>query len=321
MLPAGFTTAVSDGGQTLTISQVQRRLAVTCCGCADRTPRPGAYTVDAAGCDRPPGGGGREQPPVHGRLRGDRRRRRHRDRLAVDRRRRRHADGVGEPAGAARRRCADGWQSPAALATSIPIRPTPTGTLAHGYGADGAGTTLLTAAGAVLPAGFTAAVSNGGQTLTISQGATAVAPDPARPTRSRAAYTVDPAGCDRPPGGGDRGQPPVHGRLRGHRRRRRHRDRARCRSTSTTTRRRCRRTCWCQLDDDALAGGNAGGAWRRDPNAANTTGTLAHSYGADGAGTTLLTAAGAVLPAGFTAAVSNGGQTLTISQGATAVLR
>ena len=57
------------------------------------------------------------------------------------------------------------------------------------------------------------------------------------------------------------------------------------------------------------------------PNAVNTTGTLAHSYGADGAGTTLLTAAGSVLPAGFTAVVSNGGQTLTISQGATAVLR
>ncbi|WP_189546672.1 hypothetical protein, partial [Mesorhizobium sp. M2E.F.Ca.ET.209.01.1.1] len=45
-----------------------------------------------------------------------------------------------------------------------------------------------------------------------------------------------------------------------------------------------------------------------------------HSYGADGAGSTLLTATGIVLPAGFTAAVSNGGQTLTISQGATAVL-
>ena len=44
-----------------------------------------------------------------------------------------------------------------------------------------------------------------------------------------------------------------------------------------------------QLDDDALTGGNAGGVGD-DPNAVNTTGTLAHSYGADGAGTTLLTA-------------------------------
>ena len=76
-----------------------------------------------------------------------------------------------------------------------------------------------------------------------------------------------------------------------------------------------------QLDDDALTGGNAGGDGDVDPDTANTTGTLAHSYGADGAGTTLLTAAGSLLPAGFTAVVSNGGQTLTISQGATAVLR
>ena len=75
-----------------------------------------------------------------------------------------------------------------------------------------------------------------------------------------------------------------------------------------------------QLDDDAL-GGNAGGDGDVDPDTANTTGTLAHSYGADGAGTTLLTAAGSLLPAGFTAVVSNGGLTLTISQGATAVLQ
>ncbi|WP_167509403.1 MULTISPECIES: DUF5801 repeats-in-toxin domain-containing protein, partial [unclassified Mesorhizobium] len=75
-----------------------------------------------------------------------------------------------------------------------------------------------------------------------------------------------------------------------------------------------------QLDDDALAGGNPGGTGDVNPDTANTAGTLAHSYGADGAGSTLLTATGIVLPAGFTAAVSNGGQTLTISQGATAVL-
>ena len=68
-------------------------------------------------------------------------------------------------------------------------------------------------------------------------------------------------------------------------------------------------------------GGNAGGDGDVDPDTANTSGTLARSYGADGAGTTLLTTAGNILPAGFTAAVSNGGQTLTISQGATAVLQ
>ncbi|TIV97457.1 MAG: type I secretion C-terminal target domain-containing protein, partial [Mesorhizobium sp.] len=75
-----------------------------------------------------------------------------------------------------------------------------------------------------------------------------------------------------------------------------------------------------QLDDDALVGGNAGGTGDVNPDTANTTGTLAHNYGADSAGTTLLTATGIVLPSGFTAQVTNGGQTLTISQGATAVL-
>ncbi len=75
-----------------------------------------------------------------------------------------------------------------------------------------------------------------------------------------------------------------------------------------------------QLDDDALAGGIAGGTGD-DADALNTTGTLAHSYGADGAGTTLLTAAGAVLPAGFTAAVNPAGTILTITQGTTDVLQ
>ena len=40
-----------------------------------------------------------------------------------------------------------------------------------------------------------------------------------------------------------------------------------------------------QLDDDALTGGNAGGIVDVNPDTANATGTLAHSYGADGAGT------------------------------------
>jgi len=47
--------------------------------------------------------------------------------------------------------------------------------------------------------------------------------------------------------------------------------------------------------------------------APNTTGTLAHSYGADGAGSTLLTGTD-TLPAGFSSAITNGGKTLTISQ-------
>ncbi len=71
-----------------------------------------------------------------------------------------------------------------------------------------------------------------------------------------------------------------------------------------------------QLDDDALAGGNPGGAGDVNPDTANTTGTLGHAYGADGAGTTLLLDTG-TLPGGFTAALSNAGQTLTITQTST----
>jgi len=76
------------------------------------------------------------------------------------------------------------------------------------------------------------------------------------------------------------------------------------------------------LDDDALTGGNAGGGTLGgdDADSVNATGTLGHSYGADGAGTTLLTGASS-LPTGFTSTVSNGGQTLTIYQGAVAVLQ
>ena len=70
------------------------------------------------------------------------------------------------------------------------------------------------------------------------------------------------------------------------------------------------------LDDDALTGGNPGGTGD-DPDAVNVTGTLAHSYGADGAGTTLLTAVGAVLPADFTASVNPDGTILTIRQTST----
>ena len=46
----------------------------------------------------------------------------------------------------------------------------------------------------------------------------------------------------------------------------------------------------------------------------NVTGILSHDYGSDGAGTTLLTAAGALLPAGFTASVNAAGTVLTIHQ-------
>ncbi len=52
-----------------------------------------------------------------------------------------------------------------------------------------------------------------------------------------------------------------------------------------------------QLDDDALTGGNPGGTGDVDPDTANTSGTLGHSFGADGAGSIAFLTTGA--PAGF----------------------
>ncbi len=69
------------------------------------------------------------------------------------------------------------------------------------------------------------------------------------------------------------------------------------------------------LDDDALANGIAGGV-NDDVNSANSTGTLAHSYGADGAGSIQWLTTGA--PAGFTYETS--GTSLVVKQGATTVL-
>ena len=68
-----------------------------------------------------------------------------------------------------------------------------------------------------------------------------------------------------------------------------------------------------QLDDDALIGGIVGGPGD-DLNAVNVTGILSHDYGSDGAGTTLLTTDGAILPVGFTASVNAEGTVLTIRQ-------
>jgi hypothetical protein len=76
-----------------------------------------------------------------------------------------------------------------------------------------------------------------------------------------------------------------------------------------------------QLDDDAKAGGNAGGTGDVNPDTANTTGTLAHSYGADGSGTTLLTAATLPGVGGFTQVVAPNGLSVIISQNGTPVLK
>ncbi|TDW19993.1 T1SS-143 domain-containing protein/predicted secreted protein (type I secretion substrate) [Rhizobium azibense] len=73
-----------------------------------------------------------------------------------------------------------------------------------------------------------------------------------------------------------------------------------------------------QLDDDALAGGNAGGNGDVSPNLANVSGILAHSYGTDGAGTVLLTGAGlassAASEGAFSQTVSADGLTIVIHQ-------
>ncbi|MEJ6782183.1 beta strand repeat-containing protein [Aminobacter sp. Piv2-1] len=69
------------------------------------------------------------------------------------------------------------------------------------------------------------------------------------------------------------------------------------------------------LDDDALSGGNAGGT-SDDTNAANTSGTLGHDFGTDGAGSIAFLTTGA--PSGFTYQLS--GNDLLVKQGATTVL-
>src|SRR4029434_9058504 len=74
--------------------------------------------------------------------------------------------------------------------------------------------------------------------------------------------------------------------------------------------------CGGQVGAGWLAGGNSGGIGD-DPNATNTSGTLAHSYGADGAGTMAYLTTGA--PAGFSYALQGNGD-LWVMQGATHVL-
>ena len=71
-----------------------------------------------------------------------------------------------------------------------------------------------------------------------------------------------------------------------------------------------------QLDDDALANGIAGGVGD-DANAVATSGTLGHSFGADGAGTIAWLNTGA--PAGFTYESGTNGS-LLVKQGGTTVL-
>jgi T1SS-143 domain-containing protein len=71
-----------------------------------------------------------------------------------------------------------------------------------------------------------------------------------------------------------------------------------------------------QLDDDALAFGNAGGPGDVQPDTANLTGTLGHSFGADGAGSFSLLTTGA--PSGFS--YVKDGDNLLIKQGGLTVI-
>ena len=69
-----------------------------------------------------------------------------------------------------------------------------------------------------------------------------------------------------------------------------------------------------QLDDDALAGGIAGGTGD-DPNAVNVSGILGHSFGADGAGSIQWLTSGA--PGGYTYEAGAGGSLLVKQAGVT----
>ena len=208
--------------------------------------------------------------------------------------------------------------NPGGVGDVTPDTANTTGVLAHSYGADGAGSTLLTAAGAILPADFSASVNGTGTVLTIHQISTNT--DVIQVTLSNTtagAYTVTQLhAIDHPAGLNendlaftvnyvttDHDNDPATGSLT-----------INVNDDTPTT----SANLAVQLDDDALAGGNPGGVGDVTPDTANTTGVLAHSYGADGAGSTLLTGAGlptsSATEGAFIQAVTNGGQTLTISQ-------
>ena len=202
------------------------------------------------------------------------------------------------------------------------------GVLDHSYGTDGAGTLVLLDTG-TLPSGCSAALSSDGLTLTISQGTTAVlqidlsdgtsgtytvtqlsaithsGDDTEDNLEFIVAYRVTDGDGDTSDGtltiNVDDDTPVVDA------------------SQNATV----------QLDDDDLTGasGNAGfgldatdGADSDEAAPLNATGTLDHSYGADGAGSLVLLDTG-TLPSGCSAVLSNGGLTLTISQGTTDVLQ
>jgi len=193
-----------------------------------------------------------------------------------------------------------------------------TGTLAHGYGADGAGSVLLTTA--VLPqeGGFSSAVSEDGLTLFIRQNGT----DVLKVTLADATsgdYTVTQlAPIDHPTGAnennllfrvryeitdgdGDTATGVLNVDID---------DDSPIGKENLTV----------ALDDDNLPDGIEGGIGD-DAAPVNATGTLGHGYGADGPGSILLTTAVLPTEGGFTSAVSEDGLTLFIRQNGTDVLK
>ena len=316
VLPSGFTPTVTDGGRTLTISQIQNGVSVAVLQVQLSDTTSGIYTVTQLhAIDHPAGLDENDLTFTVNYVTTDHDGDTATSSLSINV----NDDTPTVTANAAVQLDDDALTGGNAggIVDVNPDAANTTGTLAHSYGADGAGTTLLTTAGAVLPSGFTPTVTDGGRTLTISQiqngVSVAVAAGAAERHHLRHLHG-HPAACHRPSRRPRRERSDLHGQLRDHRPRWRHRRPARSRSTSTTIPRRSTANAAVQLDDDALTGGNAGGIVDVNPDTANTTGTLAHSYGADGAGTTLLTTAGAVLPSGFTPTVTDGGRTLTISQ-------
>ena len=190
-----------------------------------------------------------------------------------------------------------------------------TGILAHSYGSDGAGTTLLLPG--TPPPGFIYTLSADQTVLTVSQFQNGVPVDVIRVSLSNTtdgAYTVEQLhAIDHAPGNNENDQAFTFSyEVRD--------------SNGDTAQGSLSLTvdddspvvaanAPIVFDEDALPFGNLGGIGDLNP-ATNgpitATGTLAHSYGADGAGTTLLTAAGA--PEGFTYAVNGTGTVLTVSQ-------
>jgi T1SS-143 domain-containing protein len=193
-----------------------------------------------------------------------------------------------------------------------------TGTLGHNYGLDHDGvheSTLFVATGA--PNGFTYTVSNGGLVLTVSQIQDGVSVDVLRITLSNAIdgnYTIQQLhAIDHAPGGNENDQlftfnyvvtdsngDTANGSL------------GLSVNDDTPT---VAANAPITFDEDALPGGNLGGVGDFDPTTngpITASGTLSHSYGADGAGSVLLSATGA--PEGFTYSVNGAGTILTVSQ-------